>query len=247
MGRETDTRGRVPPGLELPPLPSGIQRLLRLASVDDAFRDMLVRRRGELARLLRIELTETEEAVLAAIPGRKLAQMAERLAPREVGRREFLRRLAGAAVMIVGGGALAACNPRRTAGDAQPVEVAGEPDRDARVIVEEAGPRRVHKTDNFYGIKGPRVMPDPHMAREVREYYKKKWRPCVPSEDGPYMPQNADDKPRCEEKKPKPVGKVQGPGVMFGYGGVGLEPAGKKNSKPKSARGAWVMPAGFLK
>jgi len=94
-------------GAGMPPVPTGIQTLLRLASVDAAFRDELVARRGEVANPAGVELTASEEAILRSIPGDQLRQMAEQMPPPPSPRRAFLRQTAATAVVLLGGAAMA--------------------------------------------------------------------------------------------------------------------------------------------
>lgn len=93
-------------GATLPPVPTGIQRLLRLASVDPSFRRELVERRDKVAQAAEVMLTPSEAAVLAAIPAAQLEQMAEQMPPPAPPRREFLRQTAATAVVLLGGAAL---------------------------------------------------------------------------------------------------------------------------------------------
>ena len=107
--RTTIVGGR-PPEERAParPVPTGIQRLLRLAALDPAFRDELVRRRAAAAGAAGVALTTSEAAVLAAIPTEQLEQMAGSLPPPARGRRDFLRQTAATAVVLLGGAALGA-------------------------------------------------------------------------------------------------------------------------------------------
>jgi hypothetical protein len=108
--RTTIVGGRPPEdSAELPPVPTGIQKLLRLASVDDAFRRELLRRRAGIAAVAGVELTASEQAVLAAITAEQLEQMVGTLPPPPASRRTFLRQTASTAVMLLGGAVLAEC------------------------------------------------------------------------------------------------------------------------------------------
>jgi hypothetical protein len=117
--RTTIVGGRPPEAAgELPPVPTGIQKLLRLAAIDEAFREELLRRRAGIADAAGVELTASERAILAAIPAAQLAQMVEFLPPPPASRRTFLRQTASTAVMLLGGAVLAECTTPRTAGSA---------------------------------------------------------------------------------------------------------------------------------
>ena len=96
----------------LPPVPTGMQRLLRLASVDEGFRRELLARRGGVAGVAEVELTASERAILEAIPAAQLAAMIAGLPAPAEDRRSFLRQTAATAVMLLGGAALASCDDR---------------------------------------------------------------------------------------------------------------------------------------
>jgi hypothetical protein len=106
----------------LPPVPTGLQRLLRLASVDDGFRRELLARRGDIALAAEVELTASERAILQAIPAAQLEAMIVSLPPPADDRRSFLRQTAATAVMLLGGAALSSCHKddMRTTGGAAP-------------------------------------------------------------------------------------------------------------------------------
>jgi hypothetical protein len=91
----------------LPPVPTGIQRLLRLASVDEAFRAELIARRDAIAAPAGVDLTAAERAVLRAIPAAQLTAMIAGLPPPTDDRRTFLRSTAASAVVLLGGAAFA--------------------------------------------------------------------------------------------------------------------------------------------
>lgn len=108
--RTTIVGGRPPePSVGLPPVPTGIERLLRLAAVDQAFRQVLVERRGAAAEAAGFELTPNEGAILSAIPANQLVAMAESLPAPAQPRRQFLQQAAASAVLALGGAALANC------------------------------------------------------------------------------------------------------------------------------------------
>jgi hypothetical protein len=108
--RTTIVGGRPPePSVGLPPVPTGIERLLRLAAVDQAFRQVLVERRGAAAEAAGFELTPNEGAILTAIPANQLVAMAESLPAPAQPRRQFLQQAAASAVLALGGAALANC------------------------------------------------------------------------------------------------------------------------------------------
>jgi len=97
--------------------PTGIQRLLRRAAVDEAFRRRLLESPATVAAA-DPELTARERAVLAAVPPPQLAAMIASVQPRPgVDRRTFVR--ASSSVLLLGGVALGAC-PTLTCGGIGP-------------------------------------------------------------------------------------------------------------------------------
>lgn len=125
--RTTIVGGRPPEtGATLPPVPTGIQSLMRLASVDPKFRRRLLERRGEVAPAAKVALNSTERSILAAIPAAQLEQMIDFLPPPPAGRHAFLRQTAATAVVLLGGAVLAdctGCKQTSTAADQPPAIV----------------------------------------------------------------------------------------------------------------------------
>ncbi len=109
---------------ELPPVPVGLQRLLRLASVDRRFRRELLQRRAELAETVPIQLTKSERAILNAVPAQQLGAMVDHMPPPAPSRRDFLRQTAFSSVLLLGAagtaGALGACRRERILNAGQP-------------------------------------------------------------------------------------------------------------------------------
>lgn len=102
--RTTIVGGRPPERASAPPpVPTGLQRLLRLASVDPAFRDELLARRAAVAPSAGVELGASERAVLAAAPREQLAAMIASLPPPPTDRRTFLKEGAVAALAALTG------------------------------------------------------------------------------------------------------------------------------------------------
>ena len=108
-GRNTSPRttivgGRPPEkNAGLPPVPTGIQKLLRLAEVDAGFRRELLARRAGIASAAGVALTASEAAILDAVPAAQLEAMVGHLPPPPASRRTFLRQTASTAVMLLGG------------------------------------------------------------------------------------------------------------------------------------------------
>ncbi|HEY3354179.1 MAG TPA: hypothetical protein VGQ83_13075 [Polyangia bacterium] len=101
---------------DIPGIPTGIQRLLRRAAVDDDFRRMLLARPGEVAAAA--DLTDRERAILRAVPPAQLAAMITGVEPPAgTDRRRFLA--ASGAALLLGGVALSAC-PTLTCGGIGP-------------------------------------------------------------------------------------------------------------------------------
>ena len=124
--RTTIVGGRPPEDDRgLPRVPTGIQRLLRYAAIDEAFRDELVQRRAEMAPVAGVELTRSEEAILAAVPERQLIDMIAAMPPPQAARREFLVQGAASAVLLLGGAAFVGsltegCTPSSGVGEDDP-------------------------------------------------------------------------------------------------------------------------------
>jgi hypothetical protein len=98
-------------------IPTGIQRLVRRAAVDEAFRRELLDAPARVAAA-DPELTPRERAVLAAVPPAQLAAMIASVRPAVgVDRRAFVR--ASSSVLLLGGVALTAC-PTLTCGGIGP-------------------------------------------------------------------------------------------------------------------------------
>jgi hypothetical protein len=88
-------------------VPNGVERLLRLASVDEAFRKELIARRSRIASATHIDLSRSERAILDAIDEDQLHEMCRQLPPPQPARRKFLRQAATAALLVLGGAVLA--------------------------------------------------------------------------------------------------------------------------------------------
>jgi len=91
----------------LPPVPTGVQTLLRMAALDATFLDTLVEQRADVAEAAGVQLTRSEAAMLAAIPEVQLRQFARTMPPPDPKRRDVLRQTAASAVVLLGGAAMA--------------------------------------------------------------------------------------------------------------------------------------------
>ncbi len=82
-------------------LPSGIQRLIVAASLDKAVEASVLRDPEQAAKDLRIELSESESAILSAVPAQQLSIMIESMAgPSGIPRRDFLQGSAAAVAAV---------------------------------------------------------------------------------------------------------------------------------------------------
>jgi hypothetical protein len=108
--RTTIVGGRPPEGATPTlPVPTGLQKLLRLASVDPGFAKELIEKRDATADAANVDLNDRERAMLKAVPGEQLAEMIMNLPPPPEGRRDFLRQTAATAVVLLGGAVLSGC------------------------------------------------------------------------------------------------------------------------------------------
>ncbi|MBW1811010.1 MAG: hypothetical protein JRJ87_22665 [Deltaproteobacteria bacterium] len=109
--RTTIVGGRPPEDIgSSHPVPVGIQRLLRLAAEDPSFKLELAERRAEVAEAAGVELTESEKMILKVITTDQLTAMVETIPPAPAPRRDFLRKTAATAVLLLGGAALEGCD-----------------------------------------------------------------------------------------------------------------------------------------
>jgi len=123
-------RDPTSPSGATPPIPGGIQGLLRLAARDPSFLEDLVERRALAADRAGITLGSSERAILAVIPAARLREMVSSL-PRSLPRprRERSRGAAATAVVLLGGAALSAVTAGCPPDDGAPATSEGtEPD-----------------------------------------------------------------------------------------------------------------------
>jgi hypothetical protein len=128
--RTTIVGGRPPDEhAPVPQVPTGMQTLLRLASVDPKFRDEFVQRRDGIAEAAGVALTGSERRILAAVPAGQLMAMIARVPAPAAARRDFLRHTAATAVVLLGGaalsGSLSACN--KPGAEAPPLNSSPQP------------------------------------------------------------------------------------------------------------------------
>lgn len=109
---KTTIVGGQPPGNErdLQPIPVGIEHLLAMAAVDAEFAATLYRDRRGAVEASGVQLTPTEEGILAAVDAATLEQMVANVGSSipEPDRRAFLGRSAAALLALASGGVAAA-------------------------------------------------------------------------------------------------------------------------------------------
>jgi hypothetical protein len=166
--RPTIVGGRPPDdGAELPPVPTGIQRLLRLASVDADFRRELVARPSALAVTAGVDLTASERAVLEAIDPGQLDDMARNMPPPPPQRRDFLRQTAATAVVLLGGAALSGTVQACCPGEDSPTRVLRrEMQEDGGASPEEPPERPENRLMDGEGGADPNEPPEPTPPEE---------------------------------------------------------------------------------
>jgi len=117
--RTTIVGGRPPgSGRNNVPVPRGIEVLVKKASVDAEFRELLLKQRGKAAATIQLDLDPAEDAMLSAIPHEQLAQTVDQTTvPMEL-KSAFQGQVA--LVMLAAlGASLTACSPAQPLG-AQP-------------------------------------------------------------------------------------------------------------------------------
>jgi hypothetical protein len=185
-----------PPTSGAPPVPTGIQQLLRLASVDADFCRELCERRAEVAAACGVTLTTNEQRMLEAIDATQLELMARHIPLPPAPRREFLRGAAASAAVLLGGAALgeltSACRPDernfstagattavppKSAADSPDAGVEPAPERPTRRETEAEGgispelppPRASERPMDVQGGQAPDVPPErPERPRPTR-------------------------------------------------------------------------------
>jgi hypothetical protein len=128
-GKRTIVGGRPPGrGRGQRAIPHGIEVLTKKASIDPAFRQLLLDRRAEAAREIGLELTAAEVAVLDAVPQAQLKAIIEHTRVPDPQRRAFLGKIG--AVMLAA--IVPSCAPPVVTGirpdlrdTATPIEVGG--------------------------------------------------------------------------------------------------------------------------
>jgi hypothetical protein len=114
--RTTIVGGRPPgSGRNNVPVPRGIEVLIKKASVDAEFRELLLTHRGKAAATIQLELDPAEDAMLSAIPQAQLARIVDQTTvPAEL-RYAFLGRVAPVMLAALGVGLVSGCFRERPA------------------------------------------------------------------------------------------------------------------------------------
>lgn len=103
--------GGRPPGCgtKVGAIPRGIEVLVKKASIDPEFKDLLIRERGQAAAVIKLELTPAETAILAAIPAAQLEKIiiSAKVAPLQ--KKAFLSKAAALMLAALGASLLPGC------------------------------------------------------------------------------------------------------------------------------------------
>jgi len=202
--RTTIVGGRPPESkAELPPVPTGIQKLLRLASVDESFRRELLERRAGISAAAGVTLTASEAAILAAIPAAQLEQMIGYLPPPPASRRAFLRQTASTAVVLLGGAVLAECvSCTKGHGADTPAEGEAGAAQESPPTAVDAGPSAPPTPDLDAGLPRPYepappvagIRPDPYAPTDEEPEPPRPESDPMTSEGGiaPHLPPEQD-------------------------------------------------------
>ncbi len=101
--RTTIVGGRPPgSGQSVGEIPRGIEVLVKKASVDPAFRELLLTRRAEAAEEIGLQLEPAEAMMLAAAPREQLEMVISRTIVPAEHRRVFLGKVAAAMLAVLG-------------------------------------------------------------------------------------------------------------------------------------------------
>ena len=110
--------GRPPgSGTRVGATPRGVEVLLKKASVDAAFRELLLKERGEAARRIDLELTDAEREMLASVPAEQLEKIIDNTKVKPEHKSAFLGTVGRVMLAtVVAGAAFVTCVPTATAG-----------------------------------------------------------------------------------------------------------------------------------
>ncbi len=151
-------------GQKVGPIPRGIEILLRKASVDPAFKELLLRDRGVAAETIGLSLDPAETAMLAAIAADQLeAIIAQTVVPPEH-RRVFLGKTATTMLAVLGASVVLCSGLSLGARSDRPPTKGIRPDRP-----EEKGGERADRPFLTGGSRPEPDHPPPPLARDSTE------------------------------------------------------------------------------
>lgn len=177
--RTTIVGGRPPgAGQGLGPIPRGVEVLVKKASVDPSFRDILLERRAEAAREIGLELDPAEVMMLRAVPAAQLQAIIAKAVVPQAHRRAFLGRAAAAMLAALGFG-LEGCDR-----GGEPGTKGIRPDRPDKFTTKGVEPSRPK----------PKEEPPKKESKDSEEE--------GPGEDGPEAKVSEGEKPKAEVSKP---------------------------------------------
>ena len=134
----------------------GIEVLLRKASVDPEFRELLLKERAAAAGEINLALTAAEEGILTTVPEADLVRMIEKIEVPEAHRTVFRGKTAATMLaIVVGAGVLTGCGPVCTG--IRPREETGEDRPESVEPVDDEDPED-------QPVRG--IRPDPVEPRE---------------------------------------------------------------------------------
>ena len=108
---KTTIVGGRPPGSGKPvgDIPRGIEVLVKKASVDPAFKGLLLRERSEAAKEIGLELEPSEVAMINAVPEPQLESIISKTIVFAKQRKAFLGKVAALMIVALGASALSDC------------------------------------------------------------------------------------------------------------------------------------------
>ena len=212
--RTTIVGGRPPEdSAETHPVPVGIQSLLRLAAEEESFKLELVERRADVAEAAGIELSESEKQILKVITTDQLTSMIEAIPPAPAPRRDFLRKTAATAVLLLGGAALDGCDSCSQKVTGARPDIPPEPKPKKRPFVTGARPDRPEERPSPPGGARPDV-PEPKPEPKPDDQFAKPpkgWDGGTPKEPAPEpKPERPERPPITKGIRPDPPPKTRG-------------------------------------
>jgi acyl carrier protein len=162
------------------PVPQGIEILVKKASVDPAFRNLLLERPEAAVAEIGLELGPAEAMMLRSVPREQLAAVIARTSVPEEHRRAFLGQAAAAMLAAIGmmGGRVAVAEqllqaPGGIAPDRQPPKRAPAEDRSKPLTAEEISERVVKLIAAQLKVDKDQVKPEKSLVKDLRATSKK--------------------------------------------------------------------------